>query len=136
MEQLLFFELISPCKGICTTDKGGYCLGCFRSRDERFNWQTFNDSQKQEVLRLCQQRGARRRYAIFQAQRQQQQLNTQALNQAFDFDIDGAMAIDVSMNVEPNVKVGEDISADADKGIITEASSESHSANSNPSAIK
>jgi predicted Fe-S protein YdhL (DUF1289 family) len=27
-----------------------------RSRDERFNWQNFNDAQKQEVLRLCRQR--------------------------------------------------------------------------------
>ncbi|MBV7314447.1 DUF1289 domain-containing protein [Shewanella sp. NIFS-20-20] len=86
MEQLLFFELQSPCKGICTTDKGGYCLGCFRSRDERFNWQKFSDSQKQEVLRLCRQRGARRRYALIQAQRSQQQININEVNQAFDFD--------------------------------------------------
>jgi predicted Fe-S protein YdhL (DUF1289 family) len=27
-----------------------------RTRDERFNWQNFNDTQKQEVLRLCRQR--------------------------------------------------------------------------------
>ncbi|MBD5754562.1 DUF1289 domain-containing protein, partial [Citrobacter freundii] len=29
---------------------------CFRSRDERFNWQKMSDAQKQEVLRLCRQR--------------------------------------------------------------------------------
>lgn len=27
-----------------------------RTRDERFNWQNFSDTQKQEVLRLCRQR--------------------------------------------------------------------------------
>ncbi|MBN0712302.1 DUF1289 domain-containing protein, partial [Pseudomonas aeruginosa] len=27
-----------------------------RSREERFNWQTMSDAQKQEVLRLCRQR--------------------------------------------------------------------------------
>jgi len=27
-----------------------------RSREERFNWQTLSDAQKQEVLRLCRQR--------------------------------------------------------------------------------
>jgi predicted Fe-S protein YdhL (DUF1289 family) len=27
-----------------------------RSRDERFNWQSLSDTQKQEVLRLCRQR--------------------------------------------------------------------------------
>jgi len=27
-----------------------------RSREERFNWQSFSDAQKQEVLRLCRQR--------------------------------------------------------------------------------
>jgi len=27
-----------------------------RSREERFNWQSLSDAQKQEVLRLCRQR--------------------------------------------------------------------------------
>jgi hypothetical protein len=27
-----------------------------RTRDERFNWQNFSDTQKQDVLRLCRQR--------------------------------------------------------------------------------
>ncbi|HAI7614595.1 TPA: DUF1289 domain-containing protein, partial [Escherichia coli O25b:H4-ST131] len=30
--------------------------GCFRSRDERFNWNKMSDGEKQEVLRLCRQR--------------------------------------------------------------------------------
>ncbi|MCQ4010570.1 DUF1289 domain-containing protein, partial [Klebsiella pneumoniae] len=40
-------------RGICQTDERGYCRGCFRSREERFNWKTMSDAQKQEVLRLC-----------------------------------------------------------------------------------
>lgn len=55
-EQLEFFPVPSPCRGICQSDERGYCRGCMRSRDERFNWQKMNDSQKQEVLRLCRQR--------------------------------------------------------------------------------
>ncbi|MEG5920509.1 DUF1289 domain-containing protein [Enterobacter hormaechei] len=55
-EQLEFFPVQSPCRGICQVDERGYCRGCMRRRDERFNWQNFSDAQKQEVLRLCRQR--------------------------------------------------------------------------------
>ena len=55
-EQLEFFPVQSPCRGICQSDERGFCRGCFRSRDERFNWQKMSDAQKQEVLRLCRQR--------------------------------------------------------------------------------
>lgn len=55
-EQLEFFPVQSPCRGICQSDERGYCRGCMRSRDERFNWQKMSDTQKQEVLRLCRQR--------------------------------------------------------------------------------
>ncbi|OAT37814.1 putative oxidoreductase [Enterobacter soli ATCC BAA-2102] len=37
-------------------DERGYCRGCMRTRDERFNWQNFSDTQKQDILRLCRQR--------------------------------------------------------------------------------
>ncbi|WP_105604012.1 DUF1289 domain-containing protein [Cronobacter sakazakii] len=59
-EQLEFFPVPSPCLGICQSDERGYCRGCMRSRDERFNWQKMSDSQKQEVLRLCRQRMLRK----------------------------------------------------------------------------
>lgn len=55
-EQLEFFPVQSPCRGICQSDDRGYCRGCMRSRDERFNWQNMSDAKKQEVLRLCRQR--------------------------------------------------------------------------------
>jgi len=59
-EQLEFFPVPSPCRGICQSDERGYCRGCMRSRDERFNWQKMSDSQKQEVLRLCRHRMLRK----------------------------------------------------------------------------
>ena len=45
-EQLEFFPVQSPCRGICQVDERGYCRGCMRTRDERFNWQNFSDTQK------------------------------------------------------------------------------------------
>ncbi|MBR7393236.1 DUF1289 domain-containing protein, partial [Klebsiella pneumoniae] len=39
-EQLEFFPVQSPGRGICQTDERGDCRGCFRSREERVNWQT------------------------------------------------------------------------------------------------
>lgn len=53
MEQLEFFSIPSPCIGICRADEKGYCLGCFRSREERLYWLKMSDGQKQTVLRLC-----------------------------------------------------------------------------------
>ena len=53
------FELVSPCIGICQSDARGYCLGCLRSRQERFNWQKMTSAEQQEVLRLCRNRKAR-----------------------------------------------------------------------------
>lgn len=74
MDQIEFFAIQSPCSRECKTDKQGYCIKCFRSREERFNWLTFSDSQKQQILRLCKQRSSRRRYQLAQQQRQQQHL--------------------------------------------------------------
>ncbi|WVD62172.1 DUF1289 domain-containing protein [Orbus mooreae] len=68
--QIEIFAITSPCKRVCETDKQGYCLTCFRSRDERFNWLKFSDNQKQEVLRLCRQRALRKRYYLYQQQKQ------------------------------------------------------------------
>ncbi|WP_192459452.1 DUF1289 domain-containing protein [Musicola keenii] len=55
-EQLELFPVPNPCRGICQADNRGYCRGCFRSREERFNWGKLTDPEKQDVLRLCRQR--------------------------------------------------------------------------------
>jgi len=59
MEQLEIFPLQSPCIGVCEVNNKGYCKGCLRSREERFNWQTMTQIQQQEVMRLCRGRKAR-----------------------------------------------------------------------------
>ncbi|UAL44624.1 DUF1289 domain-containing protein [Shewanella inventionis] len=76
MEQLSFFAVPSPCVGVCQSDSRGYCLGCLRSRDERFNWMSFSELQKQDVIRLCLQRKKRRQFTLHKA-RQQELLNQQ-----------------------------------------------------------
>ncbi|OCG00825.1 DUF1289 domain-containing protein [Gilliamella sp. wkB112] len=66
MDQLEFFAIPSPCQGICQSNKQGYCFKCFRSRAERFNWFSFSDAQKQQILRLCKQRRLRHHYLLWQ----------------------------------------------------------------------
>lgn len=60
-QQLEFFEIPSPCIGVCQSDEKGLCRGCMRNRQERFDWMTFSDEQKRDVLRLCRQRFLRLR---------------------------------------------------------------------------
>ncbi|KAA9002045.1 DUF1289 domain-containing protein [Affinibrenneria salicis] len=60
-EQLEFFAIPSPCRGVCQTNERGFCIGCWRSREERFGWQNMSDGQKRDVLRLCRQRWLRQR---------------------------------------------------------------------------
>lgn len=60
-QQLEFFDIPSPCRGICQADELGYCRGCMRSREERFGWMKLSDPQKRDVLRLCRQRLLRQR---------------------------------------------------------------------------
>lgn len=57
--QLEFFEIPSPCIGVCEVNNKGYCKGCFRSRDERLHWLQLSSEQKREVVRLCQSRRVR-----------------------------------------------------------------------------
>ena len=85
MEQLSFFAVPSPCIGVCQSDSRGYCVGCLRNRDERFNWMSYSELQKQDVIRLCLQRKRRRQYAIHKA-KQQQQIQQTLHTPQLDFD--------------------------------------------------
>lgn len=60
MEQLEFFTVPSPCVGICTVDEKGYCKGCMRKREERFNWLNMTPAQQLHVIKLCRQRYLRK----------------------------------------------------------------------------
>ncbi|QYK02178.1 DUF1289 domain-containing protein [Shewanella psychrotolerans] len=86
MEQLEFFEIPSPCIGICQTDARGYCKGCLRNRDERFNWLSFSDAQKYDVIRLCKQRKRRRQLALLKAKKIEILQERAAATDGFDFD--------------------------------------------------
>ncbi|MDN3378374.1 MULTISPECIES: DUF1289 domain-containing protein [unclassified Pseudoalteromonas] len=56
MQQIEIFEIPSPCKSICEVNNRGYCKGCYRSREERFAWNSFSNAEKKKVISLCQQR--------------------------------------------------------------------------------
>jgi len=58
--QLEFFDVPSPCVGICQSDDKGLCLGCMRSRKERQDWKTLNNDDKQKVIKRCIQRKKRK----------------------------------------------------------------------------
>lgn len=86
MEQIEFFEIPSPCIGVCETDNRGYCKGCLRSRDERLNWLKFPDAKKYDVIRLCKQRKRRRQLAYIKAKKQAIMAQRTALNGELDLE--------------------------------------------------
>ncbi|MCP4990280.1 MAG: DUF1289 domain-containing protein [Colwellia sp.] len=58
--QLEFFDVPSPCVGICQSDEKGHCLGCMRSRKERQEWKTLKNDEKQKLIKRCIQRKKRK----------------------------------------------------------------------------
>lgn len=67
MQQLDFFDIPSPCVGVCQMNEKGLCRGCMRNREERFQWLEFNAEQKKNVIRLCKQRYYRQQLALRKA---------------------------------------------------------------------
>ncbi|MDP5189599.1 DUF1289 domain-containing protein [Rheinheimera baltica] len=59
MDQLELFELPNPCIGVCQSNSRGYCTGCLRSRDERFNWHAKPAAERAYILKLLTQRRMR-----------------------------------------------------------------------------
>lgn len=57
--QLEFFDVPSPCVGVCESDTKGYCLGCMRTRDERKDWINLDNDNKKKVIKRCIQRKKR-----------------------------------------------------------------------------
>jgi len=56
MQQLEFFNIPSPCVGVCQSGPRGYCLGCFRSREERQHWNDIDDGTKRIIVKACNRR--------------------------------------------------------------------------------
>ncbi len=59
MSQFEMFVIDSPCIGVCTMNKKGYCIGCLRNRAERQNWHRLSDDDKRKVLTLITRRAKR-----------------------------------------------------------------------------
>lgn len=58
--QLEFFDVPSPCVGVCQSDDKGLCKGCYRTREERQNWITLDNDNKQKVIKRCISRRKRK----------------------------------------------------------------------------
>lgn len=59
MQQLEFFNIPSPCIGVCQSGERGYCKGCFRSREERLHWNVLDAATKRTIIKACQRRKRR-----------------------------------------------------------------------------
>ena len=46
----------SPCIKLCTLDRAGVCIGCYRSLDEIARWTTMSVAERRGVLEAAQRR--------------------------------------------------------------------------------
>ena len=49
-------DVPSPCVGICIVGAEGYCIGCFRTRDELADWWTADSVRRRAILERCRKR--------------------------------------------------------------------------------
>lgn len=56
MQQMEFFEIPSPCIGVCESGPRGYCIGCYRSREERQHWHSIDNQTKRLIVNACNRR--------------------------------------------------------------------------------
>lgn len=49
----------NPCIGICQIDAKGYCIGCYRTQDERVKWYTETVEWRENTLRELTERETR-----------------------------------------------------------------------------
>lgn len=47
-----FRAVLSPCTGVCTLGREGYCLGCFRTGNEIAQWLQMSDSERLELIEV------------------------------------------------------------------------------------
>ena len=59
LQQLEFFDIPSPCIGVCETNDKGFCRGCFRSREERLYWSQVDNATKRVIIQACNRRRKR-----------------------------------------------------------------------------
>ena len=58
-DQLEMFRIANPCVGVCESNARGYCKGCLRSRDERFNWHQKSEQEQRDIIERLGKRRAR-----------------------------------------------------------------------------
>jgi len=50
-------EIVSPCVGVCAMNaETGYCLGCYRNRDEIAGWLYASRDQRLGIVRMIRER--------------------------------------------------------------------------------
>lgn len=86
MSQLELFDIASPCIRVCQTDSRGFCVGCLRSRDERFNWLNYSTEEKRAVIARCAYRKKRIAYALYKKRQAEQQPNSSTVDEPDMFD--------------------------------------------------
>ena len=78
MKQIEIFEITSPCIGVCQSGPKGFCLGCYRSREERVHWTKLEQDVQSKIVKAC---GNRKRRAQQIAKRKKPiETNSQQLN--------------------------------------------------------
>ncbi|AXT39505.1 DUF1289 domain-containing protein [Alteromonas sp. BL110] len=78
-QQLEFFEIPSPCVGVCESGPRGFCKGCYRSRDERLYWLKVDDATKRKIISAC----VRRKKAVMAKLRKAQELKGEGATEQF-----------------------------------------------------
>ncbi|MGK0382424.1 MAG: putative Fe-S protein YdhL (DUF1289 family) [Flavobacteriales bacterium] len=59
MKQIEIFEISSPCIGVCQSGPKGFCVGCFRSREERVHWINLEQDVQSKIIKACAARKRR-----------------------------------------------------------------------------
>lgn len=60
LEQIEMFQLPNPCIGVCESGPKGYCKGCLRSRQERFDWHNKPEAERSDILHKLKLRQKRK----------------------------------------------------------------------------
>jgi len=70
LKQIEIFEITSPCIGVCQSGPKGFCLGCFRSREERVHWINLEQDMQSKIIKACAARKKRAKAAQYKKPKQ------------------------------------------------------------------
>jgi len=78
LRQIEIFDITSPCIGVCQSGPTGYCLGCYRSRDERLHWIKLPQDVQSKIVKACVMR--KKRAALSKLPKAQKVTNPQQIS--------------------------------------------------------